>query len=175
VHNGTHPDNVIFTSIHTDSLYNENMRGAMIYIPGARLRRDQEVRTDSIYKQYEEGRSYNVFNSVPAELRRDEAMSRNFANILLHELGERRIKRHDMGEPIRSQIRRSRSQTYVPAVLRNNKIPTKVLIETANLNNATDRTRLADPWWREQLAKAYVESLKIYYKTASGVRTASAD
>jgi len=42
-------------------------------------------------------------------------------------------------------------------------VPTKVLVETANLNNATDRSRLADPWWRQQFAKAYVDALKIHF------------
>ena len=61
---------------------------------------------------------------------------------------------------------------YVPAVLRNTKVPTKILVETANLKNRTDRKRLADPWWRQQFAIAYVDALKEYYGATSTIKTA---
>jgi len=160
---------IVFTSIHTDSLYNERLRGAMIYIPGAQYRRSEEVRSDKVYAKYTEGRAFNRFTSTASERRRDEALSRNFAMTLLDEFGKKRIKRHDKADPIRSTIRRSRTSVFVPAVLRNTKVPTKVLVETANLKNATDRKRLADPWWRQQVAIAYVDALKKYY--SSGVPT----
>lgn len=172
---GVSSEHIIFTSIHTDSLYNANMRGAMIYIPGANLRRGEEVRTDPVYARYEEGRGFNRFTSTSSELTRDEAMSLNFANVLLHELGQRRIKIHSEGDPIRNQIRRTKTRVFVPAVIRNTKVPTKVLVETANLNNTTDRQRLADPWWREEFAKAYVDALKAYYKAPADSFVAQAD
>lgn len=174
---GTDSRKIVFTSIHTDSIFNERVRGAMIYIPGAKLRRGEEVRTDSVYARYAEGRQFNRFTSNYAELRRDEALSRNFAVVLLNELGRKRIKRHDQGDPIRSQIRRSKKRTFVPAVLRNTKVPTKILIETANLKNAVDRKRLADPWWRQQFALAYVDALKRYFDagTEAPTRTARAN
>ena len=174
VKSGGDPSKVIFTSIHTDSLYNSKLRGAMIYTPGARLRRPEEKRTDRIYRLYAEGRKYNTFVSTSSERRRDEALSRSFATVLMDNLGKRRIKRHDQGDPIRSQIRRSRNRAYVPAVLRNTKVPTKVLVETANLKNSTDRQRLADPWWREQFAQAYVDALKVYYGADKNIVTAKA-
>lgn len=166
---GVDKHKIVFTSVHTDSLYNARLRGAMIYIPGAKYRRSEEVRGGALYAKYQEGRSYNRFTSSTSERRRDEALSRNFATTLLDELGRKRVKRHDNADPIRTKIRRSRTQVFVPAVLRNTKVPTKVLLETANLKNATDRKRLADPWWRQQVAKAYVDALKRYY--SSGVST----
>lgn len=172
---GVSSEHILFTSIHTDSLYNANMRGSMIYIPGASLRRGEEVRTDPVYARYEEGRGFNRFTSTSSELTRDEAMSMNFANVLLHELGQRRIKIHSEGDPIRNQIRRTKTRVFVPAVIRNTKVPTKILVETANLNNATDRQRLADPWWREEFAKAYVDALKVYYKAPTDSFVAQAD
>lgn len=174
VKSGGDPSKVIFTSIHTDSLYDSRLRGAMIYTPGAKFRRSVEKRTDKIYAAYAEGRKYNTFVSTSSERRRDEALSRSFATVLMDNLGKRRIKRHDQGDPIRSQIRRSRNRSYVPAVLRNTKVPTKVLVETANLKNSTDRQRLADPWWREQFAQAYVDALKVYYGADKSIVTAKA-
>ncbi|MDK1020258.1 MAG: N-acetylmuramoyl-L-alanine amidase [Candidatus Hydrogenedentes bacterium] len=166
---------IIFTSIHTDSLYNAQLRGAMIYIPGAKYRRSEEVRLDPLYAKYQEGRNYNRFTSSTSERRLDEALSRNFATTLLDELGKKRVKRHDNADPIRSKIRRSRTSVFVPAVLRNTKVPTKVLLETANLKNATDRKRLADPWWRQQVAIAYVDALKRYYGSGVPTKVAQTD
>lgn len=172
---GTDYRKIIFTSIHTDSLYDTRLRGAMVYIPGAKNRRSEELRTGAVYARYEEGRSYNHFTSSSAERQRDEALSRNFAVILLDELGKKRIKRHDSGSAIRAQIRRSKTRVFVPAVIRNTKVPTKILVETANLKNATDRKRLADPWWREQFAKAYVDALKRYYGDGAPTKVAWTD
>jgi N-acetylmuramoyl-L-alanine amidase len=60
-------------------------------------------------------------------------------------------------------IRQGKGTAYVPAVLRNNLIPTKVLVETANLNNATDRERLADPEWRQDYAQALTNALLAHF------------
>lgn len=172
---GVDPNKIIFTSIHTDSLYNEKLRGAMVYIPGAQNRREEEVRRDAVYARYQEGKSYNRFSSSASERRRDEALSRNFAEVLLAELGTKQIKRHDQGDPIRTKVQKTRTQAYVPAVIRNTKVPTKVLVETANMNNATDRDRLADPEWRQAFAEAYVNALKRYYGASAPTRVAAAD
>lgn len=171
---GTDSRKILFTSIHTDALGNGTLRGAMIYVPSAALRRGEEVRRDAVYARYVEGRNFNRFSSSQSERLRDEAMSRNFAAIVMRELGRKRIKRHDQGDPIRSQIRRSRNVVFVPAVLRNTKVPTKILIETANLMNATDRKWLSDPWWRQQFARAYVDAVKVYFGASQKTLTAQA-
>ncbi len=165
---------IVFTSVHTDSRGNGQMRGAMIYIPGAKYRRSEEVVSNSLYEKYQEGRSFNRFTSSTTERRQDEAMSRNFAVILLDEFRIKGVKRHE-SDPIRAQIRRTPTWVFVPAVLRNSKVPTKVLIETANLRNATDRKRLADPDWRQQVAIAYVDALKRYYSSSVSTRLAQTD
>ncbi len=172
---GVDSEKIIFTSIHTDSLYNKSLRGTMIYIPGAQWRRAEEVRRNTVYKRYEEGRTQARFSSNSTERRRDEALSRNLAETVLEHLGAMRIKRHDQGDPIRSVIRRSRTVAYVPAVLRNNRIPTKILVETANLENATDRKWLADPWWRQQFAEGYVNALKSYFEKSAPTKVAHTD
>ncbi len=172
---GTDPNKVVFTSIHTDMLYNEKLRGAMIYIPGAQYRREQEAPRDAVYGVYQEGKNFYRFTSSASERRRDEALSRNFADTILGELRRKQIKCHDQGDPIRTKVQKTRTNAYVPAVIRNTKIPTKVLVETANLNNATDRGRLADPSWRQNFAEAYVDALKRYYGSEVQTRVAAAD
>jgi N-acetylmuramoyl-L-alanine amidase len=160
---GTDPMKMVFTSFHCDHLFNERVRGAMVYIPGAHLRRDKESWSNgSAYTKYAEVRAYPNFHSTKSERKRDEAVSLNFARTLVDELGKKRIKRHDKGDPIRNQIWRGK-KPILPGVLRANKIPTKVLVEAANMNNATDCRRLADPDWRQWFAEAYVNALKAHY------------
>lgn len=154
---------IIFTSLHTESVMNKSHRGTKVFIPGYQYRRSS-FNFGSSYAEYEEGRNFNSYKSSSSERKTDEALSRNFAVIFMDELGKHRIKRNDGGHAIRGEIRKSRSTVYVPAVLNYTKVPTKILIETANLQNATDRQRLADPWWRQEYAKAYVAALKRYYK-----------
>ncbi len=152
---------ILFASIHCDALYNEKMRGAMVYVPGANYRRNSETPSGAIYARFEEARNNRAANSTPSEHRRDEALSRNFAEALLHALATNNppIKVHSMGDPIRNVIRQSGGRAYLPAVLRNTMVPTKVLVEVANLTNPTDRERAADPKWRQWFAEAFVAAV----------------
>ena len=159
---GTDSRKIVFTSIHTDALYS-SIRGAMVYIPGASHRPTSEHPEHVEYARCEEGRGYGAFSCTAAEMRVDEASSLNFAQILMDELGKKRIKRHSDSDPIRNVIRRGRGSGFVPAVLRNSHAPVKVLVETANINNRTDCERLADPEWRQWFAEAYVNALKTYF------------
>lgn len=156
---------IIFASIHCDALFNDSLRGAMVYVPGAQYRRDNERPSGSIYNQFAEVRNNPNAQSTPADRRRDEAMSRSFATTLINTLrtNDPPIKVHDAGDPIRNVIRQRGGQAYVPAVLRNNAIPTKVLIEVANMTNPTDQQRLADPRWRQWFAEAFVDALRNHY------------
>ncbi len=156
---------VLFASIHCDALFNEQLRGAMVYVPGAQYRRDREQPSNPIYDQFAEAREQRAVTTTAAERRRDEAMSRNFASTLLRNLAQHNppIKVHSTGDPIRNVIRQSGGRAYVPAVLRNSKVPTKVLIESANLTNAADRACLADHVWRQAFAEAFVNSLRDHF------------
>lgn len=153
---------IVFTSFHTDYIMS-SLRGTMIYIPGAEHRREKESHTGGAYAAYRECRENGHARSTLAERRRDEAMSRNFADEVMRCLGEKRIRRHLEGPWIRSKIKQDGGVVYVPAVLRNSAVPTKILVEMANMNNATDCSRLADPEWREAYAEAYVDALKAYF------------
>ena len=161
--NGADPRKIVFTSFHTDALYNPTLRGAMVYIPGARYRRENELPEGAVYARYAECVQQRASSSTAAERRRDEALSRNFAEDLMRALGKRHIRRHLEGDWIRSQIRQNGGVVYLPAVLRNTQIPTKILVEMANITNSTDCERLADPQWRQSFAEAYVDALKTYF------------
>jgi N-acetylmuramoyl-L-alanine amidase len=161
---GTDPNKVIFTSIHCDALFNGDMRGTMVYVPGAQYRHDTGSGwPPAVYAKYSEVKEKRTFSSTTKERKRDEALSRNFAQSVLTALPKHRIKRHAPGDPIRNVIWRNGGKAIIPAVLRNNEIPTKVLIETANLTNDTDCKWVSQPWWRDQFADAYVAALKDYF------------
>jgi len=170
---GTEPDKVIFTSLHVDSLH-ASLRGAMIYIPGAdqRGRRPVTNHTNRPYNQIEEVRR---FASTASSRQQDETISRAFAQTLYEELGKKRVQRHKHSPAIRNIIIQGGGVKYVPAVLQHNKIPTKVLLETANMANATDRQRLANPEWRQLVAEGYVNALRAHYGTESPSMVAAAD
>lgn len=161
---GTDPNKVIFTSIHCDALFNGELRGTMVYVPGAQYRHDTSSGwPPAVYAKYSEVNEKRGFSSTTTERKRDEALSRNFAQSVLNALPKHRIKRHEPGDPIRNVIWRNGGKAIIPAVLRNNEIPTKVLIETANLTNDTDCKWVSQPWWRDQFADAYVAGLKDYF------------
>ncbi len=156
--------NVLFTSIHCDALHRE-MKGAMIYVPGAAHRRETETPNGHDYNQYAEARGARAASCTDAQALRDEAMSRVFAQTLVGALGAHKpvIRVHQSGDPIRNVIRQRGGKAYLPCVLRNACVPTKVLIETGNTNNAEDRANLADPKWRQAFAEAYIDALRRHY------------
>lgn len=163
VKKGVEPRKMVFTSFHTDALFDGRLRGAMIYLPGAKYRREYERPSGGVYERFKEAREQPAVSASLAERRRDEALSRNLAEDIMQALGKKRVRRHLEGDWIRSQIRQDGGRVYVPAVLRNTQIPTKVLIESANLTNEADRKNLADPAWRQSVAEAYVEALRTYF------------
>jgi N-acetylmuramoyl-L-alanine amidase len=161
---GVDPRKVVFISIHCDALH-EKMRGTMVYVPGAKYRRDTEQPSGVVYADYEETNGHAAVKTTGPDRSRDEALSRNFAERLIETLRAHtpQIAVNKHGDPIRNVIRQGKGTAYVPAVLRNNLIPTKVLVETANLNNATDRERLADPEWRQDYAQALTNALLAHF------------
>jgi N-acetylmuramoyl-L-alanine amidase len=66
----------------------------------------------------------------------------------------------------------------VPAVLRYNAVPAKVLVEICNLANGEDRRLIQTREFRQQVAAAVAEALVRYYGTgaapASGAVAAAA-
>lgn len=162
---GTDEQKIIFTSIHCDYLFNETLRGAMVYVPGAKRRTDPSASTAKKYTRYEEVRRNPVPTTTASMRKRDEALSWGFANTLLDAMRVHQpsLKVHDAGPPVRNVIRKGKGNEFLPAVLRYNVVPTKVLIEVANTTNSQDQQRLADPKWRQWFAEAYVDALRKHY------------
>ena len=112
-----------------------------------------------------QARGARASSCTDEQARRDEAMSRVFAETLVNALRAHKpaLKVNDSGDPVRNVIRQKGGKAYVPCVLRNNSVPTKVLIETGNMNNAGDRANLSNPQWRQAFAEAYVDALRRHY------------
>lgn len=158
---------IVFISLHCDSLFNHTLRGAMIYVPGAQYREGEPpARALTFIKRFEEIRYAAPYTSTKEQRKRDEAVSRVFASTLLTAMRTHTppLKVHDAGDPIRHVIRQSGGQAYLPAVIRFNAVPTKVMIEMANMTNPADQQRLADPKWRQWFAESLVRGIRNYYE-----------
>ncbi|MBN1593778.1 MAG: N-acetylmuramoyl-L-alanine amidase [Candidatus Coatesbacteria bacterium] len=161
---------VVFTSIHADSLY-PALTGASIYIPDAYLSRKSLDRNGGIYDRTKEVRACRPIKVSYSERVRSEGYSRDFSFELISSM-----KRHGVAtltyHPVRDRITRGRRE-FVPAVIRYNPVPTKLLLEVGNLRNTTDCQRLMDPDYRERIAEAYVDALKrLYGRTSNTIASA---
>lgn len=158
--NGTKSDEVVFVSIHADSLH-PKARGTMIYIPGAYYCRGNGGKRGKIYDKYAEVREKQFVTLSYTDRVRAEGLSGELAKAMIDSLAKHKIKVHDT-KPIRNHIVRGR-RSYVPAVIRHNIVPTKILVEVANLRNYEDSRLIADHEFREKFAVAFVDALKHYY------------
>jgi N-acetylmuramoyl-L-alanine amidase len=161
---GTQPEKVLFASIHCDSLP-AKLNGTMVYIPGAAHRGDVETPENPFYDGFKEAQGHRSITMTPAERQRDEGMSRAFAQTLVDTLQrqQRPIAVSSTGVPIRDVIIQSPTSKYIPGVIRNAKVPTRVLVETANVQNDYDRANLIDPQWRQAYAEAFVEAIRNHF------------
>lgn len=160
-------EKMIYITIHCDAIYKSSIRGLMVYIPGAnyyqgieKLPKFGDEVNYSTYKEWHENQPKTYTKSQRIN---SEARSRIFAQILIKTAQKKNIAVHSNGSAIRNVIRRTKYNAYVPAVLRNTDIPTKVLIECANLADPTDLRNVADPKWRQKMAETIAEALSSYF------------
>ena len=157
---GADPDKVVFVSLHADSLYHE-ARGTMVYIPGTYYCKGNGGKSGYVYTSRSEVREKQYVRLSYKDRVRSEGLSSQFAKHLIGSLSRHGIMVHSE-KPIRNHVVRRR-HAWVPAVIRYNIVPTKVLIEVANLNNSKDSSLVGESAFREKYARAFVEALKEYY------------
>ena len=170
---GGDPEKVIFISIHADSLH-PSLRGAMIYIPDSQRSGDSTSRGGGEYASRKEVREGSAWRASTRERLRSEGLSRELATELLDALREDNLPVHPF-KPIREKVIRNRRQ-WVPAVLRYNAVPAKLLFEVCNLANAEDRELIQTRAYRQKVAEAVVRGILSYYgpSAGSGLRLARA-
>ena len=157
---GADPDKIVFVSLHADSLHYE-ARGTMIYIPGTYFCRGKRGKSGWTYTPHAEVREKQYIEIPYRDRVRSEGLSGELAKHLIKSLSKHRIMVHKE-KPIRNHIVRRR-RAYVPAVIRHNIVPTKILIEVVNLRNEADCKLVADATFRQRYANAFVDALKQYY------------
>ncbi len=167
VNSGVPETNIIFISLHADALY-KKVRGAMVYIPYAGLYRKKALCRGKIYFKYYEVRKHPVYFFTRKEVQISEGLSRKFANNLVKSLEGEQVPVHKE-KPVREFIFRSKySRPFVPAVIRNNKVVIKMLVEVANLKNKEDAKNVKNPKFREKVAKAIVKTIEQFYSPSNG-------
>jgi N-acetylmuramoyl-L-alanine amidase len=170
VRQGTKKDRVVFLSIHADARH-RSLRGAMVYVPGARYRTGSYRHTSKTYKRYKEVRESPVLKFSSKDRVRSEAVSRKLADSIVKALrhGGLPVQEH---KPVRDRIIRGK-KTYVPAVIRANAIPAKVLVELVNISNKQDAKLLASARRRAQMADALFSALHVHFGEKAPERSAT--
>jgi len=169
------PDKVVFVSLHADSLH-PSLRGAMFYVASASLSQGRYGKQGAVFASRREVRERPVVEYTLAERRRSEGLSRDLAESIAGVFRQRGLAVYDE-KPIRDKIIRHRRPPFVPAVLRYNAVPAKVLVEICNLNNRQDRELIQTRAFRQQVAEALAQAIVDYYGTATApatVQTAAA-
>lgn len=162
---GVDPAKVVFLSLHADSLHH-SLRGAMAYVPSTVLSQGEFGKSGDVYLAREEVRTQPSVSFSHKERVRSEGLSRKLAEQLLRAIGRQGLAVH-RERPIRDRIIRcARCRPFVPAVVRYNAVPAKLLLEICNMNNAEDRRLLTTRGFRQSLAQALVDGLLGYYGQA---------
>ena len=145
------PERTVFVSLHADSLH-PSVRGAMVYVPGERYLRDRYGKTGPAYAGYREVREQPVVSFNRKERFASEGASTALANGIIAALREAGLPVHSFS-PVRTHVIRA-GREWVPAVLRYNRVPNRVLVELANLGNEEDRALMRTRDFRDALAGA---------------------
>lgn len=157
---GNDEDKVVFLSVHADSLH-PSLRGAMAYIPAASLGEDTYGKSGPAYAAFREVQE-NPYVRLPRDWRTmSEGLSRQLAERVIGAIAGRNLPVHPF-KPVREKVIRDQRE-WVPAVLRHNAIPAKLLLEVCNLGNDLDRNLIQTRAYREDIATAIVQGLLDYY------------
>ncbi len=154
-------EKVIFLSIHADSLH-PSLRGAMVYVPGLLPNPASHGKSEAVYTSRKEVREKPRVTWEQSERTKSLGLSRQLADDLLAAFRTHDLLIHE-NKPVRDRVRKGRRTQYVPAVLRYNEVPAKVLLEVGNLANDRDRALLQTQAYRERVASAIVTGILRYY------------
>ncbi len=155
---GVSSDAIVFMSIHTDAI-SAHAKGMMIYYPDASLRRSSLTKKGSPYDGFSE-----VTTDPTIEIEANKVGSQDSSYTLAERIVAAAptyaVAVHNQ-QPIRGRI--NRGGAYVPAVIRWNPVPAKLLVEAGNCNNSTDAKNLLSPNYRQQVAETLAAGIHAYY------------
>ena len=161
------PERTVFLSIHADSLH-PSVRGAMAYVPGERFLRSSYGRATPFYRGFREVRDEPVVSFTRKERVLAEGASTSLAEKLIGAFRRRNLPVHQF-RPVRTHVIRS-GREWVPAVLRYNKIPNRVLFELSNLSNDEDRELTLTRAFRQHSAEALADGLVSFFGGAEAAK-----
>lgn len=158
---GIPKEKVVFLSIHADSLH-PSLRGAMAYIPGASFVTGSYRKKGDIYLARAEVREQPSVTQSRQDALVAEGLSRDLAESIIGAFGDQGLKVHPF-QPVRDNVIRQSGKEWVPAVIRHNQVPTRLLLEICNLGNRKDRELIKTKKYRQQLAEAIYAGLIDFY------------
>jgi N-acetylmuramoyl-L-alanine amidase len=158
--NGGQEDRTVFVSLHADSLH-PAVRGTMVYVPGEKFLNDSYGKAGEPYDSRLEVREAPRVSFTRKEKIEAEGISRDLAEHIVAAFRAADLPLHAF-EPVRGNVIRG-GREWVPAILRYNRIPARVLVEICNLNNPDDRRLLRTRAYREKVAEALVAALIDFY------------
>lgn len=153
-------DRTVFVSLHADSLH-PAVRGTMVYVPGEKFLLGTYGKSGEPYESRREFREAPKVSFSRKERIEAEGVSRDLAERVVAAFRAEDLPLHAF-DPIRRNVIRG-GREWVPAILRYNRIPARVLVEVCNLNNPEDRRLLQTPSYRERVADALVNALVRFY------------
>lgn len=149
-------DKVIFISVHADSLH-QSLRGATAYVPDVAGTAGSFGKSGSVFESRREYREAPRVSFSLEARQKSEGLSRDLAGRILASFDSAGLALHPF-QPIRDRIYRGK-RSYVPAVLRYNAVPPRLLLEICNLANTEDRRLLQTRAFREKVAAAVVDGI----------------
>ena len=167
---GAAREKVVFISIHADSLH-PSLRGAMAYVPGAPYVKGTFRKKGDIYLAHAEVREQPTVTHSRRDALEAEGLSRELAEAVMGAFEEKGLKVHPF-EPVRDNVIRN-GREWVPAIIRHNTIPTRMLLEVGNLGNSRDRELIQTKRHRQDLAAAIYAGLVDFYATGRNEKPAS--
>jgi len=150
---------VIFLSLHMDYVPNRGA-GLTIYLPSGSAELSIDLR-EELFRAYREARDWFMAEkNLIQRSSQDRESSMRLSDQIIMSFQEYDLPiRHE--RPVRTLVGQGNG-AYVPAVIKYNEIPTRLLLEMLNLEDEEDRRFVADPLNRERLAKAIVDALLAY-------------
>jgi N-acetylmuramoyl-L-alanine amidase len=156
VASGVDPRRIVFLSLHADARH-PSLSGVMAYVPGAGNIGSSNGSKSKTYMSYAEVREKPIVSFTREQLVRSQALSTALAQAVVQAFRQEKLPVQPY-QPVRHRILRGKS-VFVPAVLRGNEIPTKVLVEMVNLSHPGDAALLGSAAGRERMARALEAAL----------------
>ncbi|HUO84075.1 MAG TPA: N-acetylmuramoyl-L-alanine amidase, partial [Thermoanaerobaculia bacterium] len=154
-------EKVVFLSIHADSLH-PSLRGAMAYIPGESHVQGTYEKKAEVYLARAEVRESPAVTLTREEALVAEGLSAELAGSIIGAFQRNELKTHPF-QPVRRHVVRE-GREWVPAVIRYNKVPSRLLLEICNIGNQEDRKLLVTRSWRQKAAHSIYEGIVGFFE-----------